>query len=125
MDILWEKSCKFIKEKVSKQNYETWINPIRINSIEGNNVAFSVPNKFFNDWLTENYLPIMRNSLSEVMGIDVNINFTVRNEKTTATVERTRETKKTRPNINIKRVFPSLNSHYNFERFVVGNNPVQ
>ncbi len=122
MDILWEKSCKFIKEKVSKQNYETWISPIRITSIEGNTVALSVPNKFFNDWLTENYLPIMRDSLSGVMGVDVNINFTVRNEKTDTAVKGSpKTTHKTKSAMSIKRVFPSLNSHYNFERFVVGS----
>ena len=27
MDILWDKTVKIIKEKVSQQNFETWIRP--------------------------------------------------------------------------------------------------
>ncbi|MEA1935603.1 MAG: chromosomal replication initiator protein DnaA [Thermodesulfobacteriota bacterium] len=115
MEILWEKSCKIIKEKVSPQNYETWIGPVKIASIEGKNINLSVPNKFFRDWLTENYLPVMRESLSGVMGIDASINFTIRDEKINITSEKINKTKP-----SVKRVYPSLNPHYNFERFVVG-----
>ena len=114
--MLWEKSCKIIKEKVSPQNYETWIGPVKIASIEGKNINLSVPNKFFRDWLTENYLPVMRESLSGVMGIDASINFTIRDEKINITSEKIGKRKP-----SVKRVYPSLNPHYNFERFVVGS----
>lgn len=114
--MLWEKSCKIIKEKVSPQNYETWIGPVKIASIEGKKINLSVPNKFFRDWLTENYLPVMRESLSGVMGIDASINFTIRDEKINITSEKIDKTKP-----SVKRVYPSLNPHYNFERFVVGS----
>ena len=120
MEILWEKSCKVIKEKVSTQNYETWISPVKIASIEGKNINLSVPNKFFKDWLTENYLPVMRDSLSVVMGIDASINFTIRDEKTNTASEKG-EGITNKPKLNVKRVYPSLNPHYNFERFVVGS----
>ena len=116
MEMLWEKSCKIIKEKVSPQNYETWIGPVKIASIEGKKINLSVPNKFFRDWLTENYLPVMRESLSGVMGIDASINFTIRDEKINITSEKIDKTKP-----SVKRVYPSLNPHYNFERFVVGS----
>jgi len=55
LEILWEKGTKIIKEKVSHQNFETWISPIKIISIKEKAVTLSVPNKFFKDWLTENY----------------------------------------------------------------------
>ncbi len=119
MELIWEKSSNFIKERVSQQNFETWISPVKLASMEGKNVNLSVPNKFFKDWLAENYLTVIRDSLCSVMGTDVNISFLIRNDKTPTThgkVEGT--TSKTKP--YIKRANPSLNSNYNFERFVVG-----
>ena len=47
MDILWEKASKIIKEKVSQQNYETWIRPIRIIAMDREKVGLAVPNRFF------------------------------------------------------------------------------
>jgi len=120
VEMLWEKSCKIIKEKVSTQNYETWISPVKIASIEENNINLSVPNKFFKDWLIENYLHIIRDSLSRVIGINVKINFTIRNDKIkTPDKEKRGIIKKT--NLNIRRAHSSLNPNYNFERFVVGS----
>jgi chromosomal replication initiator protein len=55
VDNLWEESIKIIKEKISPQNFETWIRPLKVVSLEGNHASLSVPNKFFKDWLTENY----------------------------------------------------------------------
>ena len=119
MKILWEKSSTFIREKISRQNFETWISPVKLASLEGKNVNLSVPNKFFKDWLAENYLTVIRDSLCSVMGTDVNINFIIRNDKAITTPEKVeRTTRKTRP--YMKRVNPSLNSNYNFERFVIG-----
>lgn len=120
MEIVWGKSTKIIKEKVSRQNFETWINPVKIASIEGKSVNLSVPNKFFKDWLAENYLPVIHDSLSNVMGIDVSISFLIRNDKLTTTGRKNKETINTiEP--NIKRIHSSLNSNYTFERFVVGS----
>ncbi|MCX5853207.1 MAG: hypothetical protein NTZ24_01225, partial [Deltaproteobacteria bacterium] len=45
LEILWEKSLQIIKEKLSQQNFETWIRPIKIVSMEGSHIYLSVPNK--------------------------------------------------------------------------------
>ena len=118
MEILWEKGTKIIKEKVSHQNFETWISPIKIISIKEKAVTLSVPNKFFKDWLIENYLTVIRDSFSYVVGSNVNISFTIKNEKGSMTHERFEENK---IKYDIQRVNPSLNPNYNFERFVVGS----
>ncbi len=60
MDIIWEKATNIIRKQVSQQNFETWIQPVRVTAIEGNSVQFTVPNKFFKDWLNDNYLPSSR-----------------------------------------------------------------
>ena len=125
MDMLWEKSIQIIKEKVSPQNFETWIRPIKLSSLEGNNVTLNVPNKFFKDWLIENYQYVIREAIARVAGIDLKVDLQIAQEtkKSQTQVkrhgehqEKTRsQSKRVRSGIN-----QSLNPHYSFERFVVG-----
>lgn len=125
MDMLWEKSIQIIKEKVSPQNFETWIRPIKLSSLEGNNVTLHVPNKFFKDWLIENYQYVIREAIAKVAGIDLKVDLQIAQEtkKSQTSVRRHGEpqekarsqSKRIRSGIN-----QSLNPHYSFERFVVG-----
>jgi chromosomal replication initiator protein len=123
--MLWEKSLQIIKEKVSPQNFETWIRPIKMSSLEGNNVTLNVPNKFFKDWLIENYQYVIREAIATVAGLDLKVELQIGQEvkKGQTSVrrhgehqEKTRsQSKRVRSGIN-----KSLNPHYSFERFVVG-----
>jgi len=125
LDILWEKSLQIIKEKVSQQNFETWIMPIKISSMEGNNITLNVPNKFFKDWLIENYHSVIKATLTSLAGIDLKVDLKIAQEikKSQSSVRRHGElTEKTRtPGKSVRSgINHSLNPHYSFERFVVG-----
>jgi chromosomal replication initiator protein len=125
LDILWDKTVKIIKEKISQQNFETWIRPIRIATMEGNLVHLSVPNRFFRDWLVENYIPLIRESMKSETGVPFQVEFVIENENNQYPVagesyeapagEKTAPKKSSRA-----RVYSSLNVNYCFERFVVG-----
>lgn len=119
MESFWNEGIKIIKERVSQQNFDTWIKPIRIVSLEDNNVLLGVPNKFFKDWLVDNYIDLISNSLSNISGIDVDIRFVVSKPETIETSQEkgTVETAKS----NLVRLHSSLNLKYTFERFVVGS----
>ena len=65
MEAIWSESTKIIKEKVSKQNFDTWIKPIKIVSLEESRAGLSVPNKFFRDWLVENYFTVISEAVSQ------------------------------------------------------------
>ena len=125
MDILWEKSLQIIKDKVSQQNFETWIRPIKISSMEGNNITLNVPNKFFKDWLIENYHSVIKATLISLAGIDLKVDLQIAQEvkKSQSSVRRHGEhQEKTRtPGKAVRSgINHSLNPHYSFERFVVG-----
>ncbi len=125
MENFWNKSIDIIKEKVTKQNFETWISPVRISSMDGPDVELSVPNRFFRDWLTEHYMGIIKESMSSVAGIPLNLRLII--DKTplqgkkivdlhVPVVAPSPNGKTERP----PKFHPSLNTNYNFERFVVG-----
>jgi len=125
VDILWEKSLHIIKDKVSQQNFDTWIRPIKISSMEGSNITLNVPNKFFKDWLMENYHAVIKEALTSIAGIDLKVDFQIaqdakKSQSSTRRAgdhqEKTRSPKKSvRSGTN-----QSLNQHYSFDRFVVG-----
>ena len=122
MEILWEKSIILIQEKLSQQNFETWIRPIKVASLEGNQIHLSVPNKFFKDWLMENYRTVITDVLSAVSGVALIVNFLIGEEgghvpAKAHVLEKTTPVPKKPARL---RIHPSLKQNYNFERFVVG-----
>ncbi len=124
LEVLWEKSANLIKEKVSSQNFETWIQPLTIVSVDGESVNLAVPNKFFRDWLMDNYYEVIRNSLSRAAGIDVRITFVIGksgDDKSQSSYAEDSAENKPRPARQTKpRMYSSLNPNYTFERFVIG-----
>jgi len=126
LEILWEKSLQIIKEKVSQQNFETWIRPIKIISMEGSHISLSVPNKFFKDWLLENYHSIIKDAMAFLAGGDINVDFLVSqdHEKGQASVRKREhhpETPRAKSKSLRSKTSNTLNPHYSFERFVVGS----
>ncbi len=126
MDILWEKTVKIIKEKVSQQNFETWIRPIRITLMEGSQVHLSVPNRFFRDWLVENYLSLVRDSMKSAAGLPFHIELVIEQESNqnpvaAGTEHITAPTKTAPKKTSRPRTHSALNVNYSFDRFVVGS----
>jgi chromosomal replication initiator protein len=125
MEDFWGKTTKFIQEKISKQNFDTWIKPIKIIAMEDQHVQLAVPNKFFKDWLLDNYTSTIKQSLKAAAGIDVDVDFVLlRNQENISdpSLKQTTHTKNTSTSITSKsKNFSFLNDNYNFDRFVVGS----
>ncbi|MBP8696173.1 MAG: chromosomal replication initiator protein DnaA [Syntrophobacterales bacterium] len=125
VDAFWKKSVDIIKEKVTKQNFDTWISPVRINALEASGVELSVPNRFFRDWLAEHFMDVIKDSVSSVSGVPMSIRFVidktpVQGRPPVSESVQTERLKNSEPSDLANRVHPSLNMNYNFERFVVG-----
>jgi chromosomal replication initiator protein len=123
VESVWDKTTKIIQDKLSKQNFDTWIKPIKIVTMEDKCVQLAVPNKFFKDWLLDNYFSIIKNSLENIVGIEVDVEFILLKDKgkksdAPALVQ---EYSKSAPSaaLRSKNLSP-LNGNYTFERFVVG-----
>jgi chromosomal replication initiator protein len=123
VESVWDKTTKVIQDKLSKQNFDTWIKPIKIVAMEDKCVQLAVPNKFFKDWLLDNYFSTIKHSLENIVGIEIDVEFILvkDKEKEPDTRERTREYSKNAPVavVRNKNLSP-LNDNYTFERFVVG-----
>ncbi|MEK7342145.1 MAG: chromosomal replication initiator protein DnaA [Candidatus Binatota bacterium] len=116
MDELWEGALKRLRETLGKQNFETWIKPIRVRESDDGEIVLEVPNKFFRDWLVEHFHAAIQETLAELSHRSVRLSVAVNNQlqtrgRTEKSVERERP-KASRVNNLIPR--------YNFENFVVG-----
>ena len=125
MESVWDKATKNIQEKVSKQNFDTWIKPIKILAMEDKCIQLAVPNKFFKDWLMDNYLSMIKNTLQSVIGISVDIDFILsrdKEKKPEAAVLPFDQDRNHPGNNHASRNknISFLNGNYTFDRFVVG-----
>jgi len=125
MESVWDKTIKIIQEKVSKHNFDTWIKPIKIVAMEDKCIHLAVPNKFFKDWLMDNYLSMIKNALHGVIGISVDIDFMLskdKEKKPEAAVlpfDQDQNHHGTGAAARSKSI-TYLNNNYTFDRFVVG-----
>ena len=123
MESIWDKAAVMIQEKLSKQNFDTWIKPIKIVAMEDKCVQLSVPNKFFKDWLCDNYLSMIKKSLQSVVSIDVDVEFILSKdkEKKPEVAQQSQNTKGTQATTLLRgKNISFLNNNYTFERFIVG-----
>ena len=124
MEAFWGKTTKFIQEKISKQNFDTWIKPIKVVAMEDKCVQLAVPNKFFKDWLLDNYSSTIKQSLQDAAGIAVDIDFVLSKNKEKgpepAAAQATHTKNASATTISRGKNFSFLNDNYNFDRFVVG-----
>ena len=121
---LWQESTGILKDRVSKDVYETWFQDISIENISDYEAILRVPNRFFRDWIREHYQTILEDVLGQVAEKrGLRVAYTISEpeakgkEPFRETVERVLGTASTRG----KR--PShLNPRYMFSSFVAASN---
>ncbi len=113
MEDLWQRSLELIKERIKSQNYKVWFEPVDFVSAKEGVLNLKVPNKFFKHWLTDNYLSIIKDTLSELTSDSYNVNFLVSNKKE----KKHKVSAYAKEDLKLKCY---LNPKYTFENFVVG-----
>lgn len=116
MDELWDGALKELKERLGRQNFDTWIKPIRVREPTQGEFLLEVPNKFFRDWVAEHFLTEIRETLAFVSRQSVKVTLSVNQElQSQPEVEKREDKERARP-----KKFNNLMPKYNFENFVVG-----
>jgi chromosomal replication initiator protein len=119
MPELWNQALVEDKERIGKQNYDTWIKPIRFASRNKSEIKLEVPNKFFRDWLTEHYLSQIEDVLSSLARDSVRVVFEV-NEKLEGRLTVDRSIKKEEKDRERQERNTNLIPKYTFDNFVIG-----
>jgi chromosomal replication initiator protein len=123
----WESALSDMRQRLSPENFETWLAPIAWGGSDGHRLCLRIPNKFYAEWIRTHYLDILLGLVRAKSGIgDVDVSWEV--DERLAEQLRTREAlvRETAPPPPVvrpaepQRVAANLNPRYRFENFVVG-----
>lgn len=119
---VWTDARKHLKTTLPKDVYDRWIAVIDAKDFSGDTLVLSVANDFYQSWLEENYLTLIRNAVGSVIGRELDIRLSVERQSAPApSPERQRPKRKPRSSEKTKRDSElTLNPKYVFETFVVG-----
>jgi chromosomal replication initiator protein len=76
---IWKKALGNLQIQVSKANYTTWLSNSQGLSCQDNTFVVSVPNVFVAEWLSKRLYPLIRKTLVDIMGKDVDVQFEIHN----------------------------------------------
>lgn len=109
-------------EKISQKAFDIWLKPIRLLNLSESQIELEVPNKFFKDWISENYQNLIRDSLFHLTSQQYTVHFVVK-EVSEEKVEKARATERMTANRPGRQIVKEdgLNPNYTFDAFVVGS----
>ena len=112
---LWKTAQQQVRERVTNQEYETWIQPVRVVSGNAQKITLRVPSKFFQEYFTERYLKDIGEIASKITGNEVHIDFSIEGIDS---APRSRARSLRRRSLVSAEV--QLNPKYTFDTFVIG-----
>jgi len=114
----WPAILERIRQRISPQQFATWFQNLRAESARDDQLSLRVPNRFFKEWLAQNYTDIIEEAVREVTGRPVSIVFTIDD----SIGVRPRESR-AEPVFEPPPARPQglrLNDQYTFDAFIVG-----
>jgi len=119
---LWEQVLRKIEPKLNDQVFDTWLKPTHQVSMTEDILEVEVPSSFFAEWISSHYLPMLRDSLSEIHPGDLAIRFKARPEEEDVVLDApTERFLRRRPAAALSPGAGTLNPRYTFESFVVSS----
>jgi chromosomal replication initiator protein DnaA len=117
-----QKVIASLQTKISGLNYNNWIKPATFLLEDSQRLTIEVPNKFIRDWISDNYLNLIKYELFKVTSQEHDILFRIV-EEAAEEVYRQVPTpiEETPPAAPPKKSQDGLNQKYAFESFVVGS----
>ncbi len=116
----WKAILEVIEPETSPVGYNTWFKGTKLVSIEGNLMVIEVQNQFNQDILSTRYLPLIKNSASQVLNREFEFEFILPGLSDSSDLEKLsiKQNDKTQDPLNTQ---SNLNPRYTFDTFVVGN----
>lgn len=74
---VWSKCLSIIRDKIPEQSFNTWFAPISPMRLESDVLTIQVPSQFFYEWLEEHYVHLLRHAISQVLGDNGKLEYSV------------------------------------------------
>jgi|UniRef100_A0A7V5Y063 chromosomal replication initiator protein len=111
VESIWEEILRYLKDRITPDGFHTWIEPIKA-KLEGEDlIILEVPNHFFVEWISEHYLPIIKEAIKKCGIAEVKFEIVPKKFK----FEPETEEKKVFINYGI-----NIPEKFTFDNFVIG-----
>ena len=118
LEEIWNNSLSKIEEKVGNHATELWFRPIKIFQEKEQQVIIDIPNRFFKDWIEDNYPNLIEETIGGILGYPVSINYRIAEKINPVVKKMDMRLENRRQKLASKGIY--LNPKYTFENFVVG-----
>ncbi len=115
---IWQSALGKLQIQVSKANYTTWLSDSQGLSWHDKVFVVGVPNVFVAEWLSKRLYPVVRKTLVDITGKDVDVRFEIRNREQLATGPLIAQTD---GGTSSKATQYRFNPKYTFDNFVVSD----
>ena len=77
MQEVWFAVQGSLRDRLGSQNFEIWIEPIRLAPTTGTSMRLLLPNRYFRDWVKENFGEAITEEFHQVLGTPVPVDFLI------------------------------------------------
>lgn len=123
-EIVWAQACKHLRGTLSKDVFDRWIAVIEAISLREEQLVLGVQNTFYQGWLEENYLPLIKDAVTIAHGNPLSIAFDI--VRSPLAAEPPPAVPQQQPEKAPEKEPPApprqtLNPKYTFDSFIVGS----
>jgi chromosomal replication initiator protein len=115
---IWQSALGKLQIQVSKANYTTWLSDSQGLSCHDNIFVVGVPNVFVAEWLSKRLYSLVRKTLVDIIGKDIDVQFEIRNREQLSTSPLATQTD---GGTSSKATQYRFNPKYTFDSFVVSD----
>jgi chromosomal replication initiator protein len=118
---IWAKACGHLKNAVRPDVFSRWIAVIGAGTLKDDTLTLEVDNDFYQTWLEDNYLSLIRQAIAAVSPAELKIAFVVRPPAARSAAEPEKAEvapRPSQPRHGYER--PPLNPKFSFDTFIVG-----
>jgi chromosomal replication initiator protein len=113
---IWNGLKSTLKNKLNPQSFNVWFAPTKVSSLKDGVLFIEVPNKFFKDWLEEHYSQLVLDTLKELGGGSLTVEYLISKNKPVWVDDEQKENLPQKPAASSG----AFNPKYTFSNFVVG-----
>lgn len=119
---LWQRSAALLRDRVNPDLFNLWFAPIQAVEVAHDTITLGIPNHFYEVWLQDNYVGLIREAITAVCGRALAVKFSLQ-PVAPAPVPVAPAAAPLFPAEPPRHdSVPALNQRYTFENFVVGPN---
>ena len=113
---IWQTALGKLQIQVSKANYTTWLSDSQGLSCHDSTFVVGVPNVFVAEWLSKRLYPLVRKTLVDIVGKDIDVRFEIHNREQALASSLVTQTD---GGTSSKATQYRFNPRYTFDNFVV------